>query len=106
MRDARFEGREAWIAAVHGALARSDAHPILAAMAIDRDCVLTVARCEASGASDSGISTLSHSSLAESTGLPRSAVLRARLALVELGLEVLACAPSSRGDIDRMLHHR
>lgn len=103
---ARFEGRDAWLAAVHRALAQPDAPPILAATGIDRGSVLTVARCEASEASDRGISILSHARVAQLTGLPRSAVLRARLALMELGLEDLASAPAAHGQIQRVLLHR
>ena len=106
MDDARYEGPDEWMAAVHRALARADAHPILAAKGIDRETVLAVARREVSEASDRGISILTHARLARLTGMPRSTVLRARLALTELGLEGLASAPAAHGQVHRVLLHR
>ncbi|MEY9954160.1 hypothetical protein [Leifsonia sp. EB34] len=106
MDDPRFEGCDEWMVAVDRVLARSEAHPILAAKAIDRDCVLTIAGCEASAASENGTCTASHAQLAELTGLPRSTVLRARLALIELGLMAFAPAPSPHGQVQRVIHHR
>ena len=105
MVDAPFDGRDRWIAAVERALARPDARAILGPQGIDRALVLAVARVEASDASDSGESLSSHARLAELTGLPRSSVLRARLVLIELGLEVLAAAPGSAGSVQRRLCH-
>jgi len=102
----RFEGRDEWIAAVDRALRHPDAFPLLAAKALDRGTVLTVAHVEASQASDTGVSTLSHARLARLTGLPRWVVLRARLALIELGLEDLACAPGAYLQLRRELRHR
>lgn len=106
MEDIRFEGRDEWIAAVDRALSHPDASPLLAAKALDRGVVLTVAQFEASHASVTGVSTLSHARLAQLAGLPRSVVLRARLALIELGLEDLASAPGAHLRIRRELRHR
>ncbi|MFE4467745.1 hypothetical protein ACFRFH_02930 [Leifsonia sp. NPDC056824] len=106
MEDIRFEGRDEWIAAVDRALSHPDASPLLAAKALDRGVVLTVAQFEASHASGTGVSTLSHTRLAQLAGLPRSVVLRARLALIELGLEDLASAPGAHLHIRRELRHR
>jgi len=95
----------AWIAAVGHLLAGSAAQPVLAATGIDRVTLLAVARAEASGAGADGVTRLSHAQLAEAVGVPRAAVLRARLALIELGLEHLAAAPGAPGTVDRVLRH-
>lgn len=102
---ARFEGRDEWMSAVQRALSCSDTDPILATAPIDRESVLTVARYEASAASEGGISTVSHARLAQLTGLPRSTVLKARLALIELGLMNLTAARAVNGQVHRVLHH-
>jgi DNA-binding transcriptional ArsR family regulator len=106
MEDFRFDGCDAWIAAVDRALSRPDARRLLAASALDGGTVLAVARAEVSAASGAGVSTLSHGQLAQLTGLSRSTVLRARLALIELGLEDLASAPGAQGQVHRELRHR
>jgi hypothetical protein len=98
----RFADRDAWIAAVEAALARRGANRILAALATDAQTVLTVARAECAEATD-GVCVLSHSRIAEATGLPVAAVRRARLALIELRLEDLAAAPGAPGRIQREL---
>lgn len=102
----RFEGRDEWIAAVDRALRRPDASALLNAKALDRETVLTVARVEAAQASDTGVSTLSHDHLAQLVGLPRSVILRARLALIELCLEDLASTPGAHQRVRRELRHR
>lgn len=101
----RFESPDAWIAAVERALARGDSRPVLDCTGIEREQVLAVARAEASGASESGVSALSHERLAELTGLPRPIVLRARVVLIELGLEDLTAASGPRGNLHRQLRH-
>jgi hypothetical protein len=106
MQDTRFDGPDEWIAAVDRALSRADAADLLADKAIERGTVLAVARVEASEASEDGISLLSHARLAQLTGLPRSAVLRVRLALIELGLEDLASTPGAGWSLRRELRHR
>ncbi|MFE4950217.1 hypothetical protein ACFQ9V_08905 [Leifsonia sp. NPDC056665] len=106
MQDTHFEGRHEWIAAVVGALSRPDTRAVLAAKALDREIVLTVARVEAAQASDTGVSTLSHARLAQLAGLPRSVILRARLALIELGLEDLASTSGAHQRVRRELRHR
>ncbi|MGH1526431.1 helix-turn-helix domain-containing protein [Leifsonia sp. L25] len=58
-----------------------------------------------SRSSAGGISSLSTDQLAEATGLPRSTVLRARLALVELGLEDVVPHPRATLATRRELHH-
>ncbi len=105
MAGSRYLGRGAWITAVDRALTRADTRQVLALKDIDPEVVLAVACAEASRATDGGVSTLSHSQLAELTGHPRSAVLRARLALVELGLEDLAAVPGVPGNCHRELRH-
>lgn len=102
----RFAGRDEWIAAVDRALRHPDAIPLLAAKALDRETVLTVAHVEASQASDTGVSTLPHARLARLAELPRSVILRARLTLIELGLEDLAPAPGAHLQLRRELRHR
>ncbi|CAM5392318.1 hypothetical protein GCM10023068_11070 [Leifsonia shinshuensis] len=103
--DSRFCGRGEWIAAVERALSRHDAQQIFAAKAIDPETVLAVARCEVSMASTAGVSMVSHAQLEQLTGFPRYVVLRARLALIELGLEDLAAAPGAPGNVHRELRH-
>ena len=103
MADSLFRSRDAWIAAVDRALMCADARQVLALKDIDPEVVLSVACAEASWATDGGVSTLSHARLAELTGHPRSAVLRARLALVELGLEDLAAVTGAPGTCHREL---
>jgi hypothetical protein len=99
----RFGGADEWFAAVERALSRTDAGPILAAMATDRGTVLATARTEAAEATAGGVSTLSHARIAELSGVPRSAVLRARLALIELGLADVVAAPGASGEVHRQL---
>ncbi len=104
MRHRRFAGRDAWMAAVEQALAHPAALPILTAKALDVDAVRSVAGAEAARASDLGISCLSADQLADAAGLPRTSVLRARLALVELGLEDVVPGAGA-GNVRRELHH-
>lgn len=103
MQDTRFGGPDEWLAAVERALARVDARRILIETASDREVVLAVALVEVSAATAAGVSTLSHLQLAQLSGLSRSAVLRARLALVEFGLEDVVAAPGPLGPIQRQL---
>ncbi|NUU07867.1 hypothetical protein [Leifsonia sp. C5G2] len=105
MESSRFAGRDDWLAAVGRALTSGRAEHLLGTMAIDRDVVLAVARCEVSRATEAGVCTLSHAGIAQSTGLPRSVVLRARLALIELGLSDLAVGPGIAGELRRELRH-
>ncbi|MEV8214125.1 hypothetical protein [Leifsonia sp. NPDC077715] len=105
MRHRGFAGRDAWLAAVERELAHPAALPILAAKGLDPDVVRTVARIEASHASPLGLCSLSAEQLAGATRLPRAAVLRARLALVELGLEDVVAGPATAGVVHRELHH-
>ena len=48
---------------------------------------------------------LSHEELAELIGVSRSTVLRARLVLIELGLQYLAADSGTSGKVYRVLHH-
>jgi hypothetical protein len=105
MRDRRFAGRDAWMAAVDLALGRSSALPVLAAKGLDPVTVRAVALAEASGAAAGGITCLNPDELARMAGIPRSAVLKARLVLVELGLADLVAHPCAPGVIQRQLHH-
>lgn len=101
----RFAGREAWMAAVEAALRHPAARPILGAKGLDPEVVRSVATVEASHASDRGISCMSSEQLAGETGLSRPSVLRARLALVELGLLDVVVLPGAGGVVGRELHH-
>lgn len=105
MTDAHFTACDAWIAAADRTVARPLAREILDAKGIDTATFLAVVRCEASRAGADGISTLSHDQLAELTGVSRSCVLRARLALIELGLEYLGVDSRGSGTVYRILHH-
>ncbi|MGH1549587.1 hypothetical protein ACRAWB_10630 [Leifsonia poae] len=105
MRHRGFAGPDAWLAAVERELARPDALPVLIAKGIDPDAVRRVARIEASHASPLGRCCLSAEQVAGATGLPRASVLRARLALVELGLADAVTGPASAGGVQRELHH-
>ena len=105
MEGSRFSGCDEWLAAVDRALAHAGSQQILASIAIDREAVLAVARCEVSCASEAGVCALSHAAIALSTGLPRPVVLRARLALIELGLADLAVGPGIGGEVSRELRH-
>ena len=105
MGDRRFTDPDEWIAAVDRTLERPSARQILAVKGIEPATFLAVVRAEASGAGADGISILSHEQLAELTGASRSSVLRARLALIELGLEYLAADSRASGKVYRVLHH-
>lgn len=104
-REPRSVDADPWFAAVGDIVSRPAAQAILAATGIDPDTLLVVARAEATRAEGDGIIRLSHEQLAESTGVPRTSVLRARLALIELGLEQLEAAPGAPGTVNRVLRH-
>lgn len=87
------------------ALAYPDAMPSLASKGLDADAVRRIAHVEASHASPAGISALTPEQLAEATGLPAPVVRKARLALVELGLQDIVADARVNGDIERELHH-
>lgn len=93
------------MAAVDLALGRPSALPVLAVKGLEPDAVRAVALAEASSAADSGITCLSPEELARAAGIPRSAVLKARVALIELGLADLIAHPCARGGTQRQLHH-
>ncbi|NEN05708.1 hypothetical protein G3T36_07465 [Diaminobutyricibacter tongyongensis] len=104
MTDSHFSDPGAWIAAVDRALERLSARHILAAKGIEPATFLAIVRAEASGAGANGITILSHEQLAQLTGVSRPSVLRARLALIELGLEYLAADSGASGKVHRILH--
>ena len=98
-----FGGREAWLAGVERALSDDDASHILGAVGVDAETVLAVAAVEAAVASEDGVCSLGHARVSELTGLSRAAVLRGRLALIELGLIELAVTPGLDGRVCREL---
>ncbi len=104
MVDLRFSGTEAWMVAVTRALLRPGAGRALEAMALDPQILLTVARVEASHVAQNGVSSLSHEQIGLLTELPRVTVCRARVILIEWGLESLATVPSAAGGLLRRLH--
>ncbi|MFJ3490581.1 hypothetical protein [Leifsonia aquatica] len=101
--ESHFVDADSWVAAVDHVVGHPAARPILDETGMEPGTLLAVARVEAVRADAGGIALLSHEQLAECTGLPRATVLRARLALIELGLEHLATAPGAPGTVRRLL---
>ncbi len=71
---------------------------------IDAELIMTVAEIDASAANARGITVLTLPELAERAGVSRRQAAKARLVLVEAGLQSLGEHPAKRGATYRMLH--
>jgi hypothetical protein len=97
---------EAWVDAVHRACAGPGAARDLNANGLDLETVLNVAAVESSQAEANGITSLSHDQLAELAGVSRFSACRARLVLIDLGLQSLEARSGAAAGVHRVLHLR
>jgi hypothetical protein len=104
MAEPLFISAEEWVEQVRRVVDRPGGALELQARGLDRERVLAVARAEAASAGAHGVAPLSHDELAHTAGVPRSEVLRARLYLVDVGLQSLSMTSGASVCVQRLLH--